>query len=73
MRRLAYVAVESGRCWNCGKDAGDHSIEGICGPRGTQPVDADIPRPCYRGQSQHAFIDLDSPRESRQLQDTGVA
>jgi hypothetical protein len=74
MRRLSYVVVELGKCSGCGKDAGEHSIEGLCGPLGTVPVDAGTPRPCFCGQSRHAFMDLDSPHDSRQFTEPkGVA
>jgi hypothetical protein len=65
MRRLEFVIVELGKCANCGKQAGGHSFEGLCGPLNRQPVDAELPRQCFRGESQYAFVDLDAPHTER--------
>jgi len=62
MRDLRYVIVELGPCGNCGKDAGEHSFDGICRPMSdTRPVAANRPRPCYRGERMYAFVDLQEP------------
>jgi len=61
MRDLRYVIVELGSCGNCGKDAGEHTLEGICRPMSERPVSAKLPRPCYRGDRVYAFVDLAEP------------
>lgn len=62
MRQLIYVVVELGACKHCGRDAGDHSIEGLCAPHGTpHQRDAGVPEQCYRGAPAYAFIDQDKP------------
>lgn len=60
-RHLFFVLVESGPCQQCGRDAGEHSIEGICPKRGSYQHHPDIPEPCYRGTEQYAFVDQDAP------------
>jgi hypothetical protein len=70
MRNLAYVVVETGLCLHCGKEAGFHAAaDGICSPHRDPHgpmVRADVPRTCYRGTEQHAFIDVETP-EARVL------
>lgn len=64
MRRLQYLVVEVGRCVNCGRDAGRHSIEGICNPHKVpHPRNGSTPEQCYRSARAYAFVDLDSPQD----------
>jgi hypothetical protein len=68
-RRLRHVVVEVGPCSNCGLDAGNHSIEGIC------ILDIGVmaePPSMYHGREQYAFIDLDGA-ELNALVNTVVA
>lgn len=62
-RHLDYVIVEIGRCLHCGRDASDHSVEGLCSPHGRGAVDRDVPRQCFRGEPVFGFIDLAAPHD----------
>lgn len=54
-RKLRYVVVESGLCQNCYRDAGDHSLEGLCtiGSAAAGGLS-------FRGCESYAFIDVNS-------------
>jgi hypothetical protein len=61
VRNLTYVVVEIGKCANCHRDAGTHSIEGLCGPQaGAHQRHRDVPEPCYVGRRVYAFVDQDN-------------
>lgn len=55
-RSLRYVVVEAGRCRNCLRDAGDHSVEGLC-TIGMAAADGLF----FSGHEQYAFVDVTSP------------
>jgi hypothetical protein len=71
-RTLRYVVVEAGNCRNCGKDAGGHSIEGICGPSSRAGHGSQVAERVYQGQPRYAFINMDSPEVRTWLKHFGV-
>lgn len=71
MRNLRYVVVEIGKCVHCFKDAGNHGIDGVCGPMSDpkQGTWANTPRSCFRGEEVYAFLDMDAPEVKALLRD----
>lgn len=55
-RNLGYVVAETGPCELCGRDPGDHTVDGVCVMVGATAY--------YRGTKHHAFVDLDDPLPS---------
>lgn len=61
MRSLGYVVAEIGPCEHCGRDPGDHTVDGGCVWWTETPAATNVPQPCYRGKKHHAFVDLNDP------------
>ncbi len=59
-RRGPIVEVELGACRQCGNDAGDHSINGMCAPLSDPFIDRPSTAAVLPRQRAYAFINPDA-------------